>query len=270
MSLSARSFGYVAELVRRESAVELTGKEYLVASRLAPLARAAGLEGADAVDRYVHLVRGCREEARRVVEAVVVTETSWFRDGAPFRALTGELVPALRLRRRPLRVWSAGCSTGQEPYSVAMTLLDAGITDFTVLATDVSAGVLARAAAARYGELEVRRGLPDSALGRYLTFRAGAWHVRPVVRERVSLRRHNLLEPTPPAHGTFDVVFLRNVLMYFDLHTRGDVLERVGRVLAPDGFLVLGTTETPLGIDPAWVRVKIPGTSIYRLHGGTA
>ena len=117
MSLSARSFGYVAELVRRESAVELTGKEYLVASRLAPLARAAGLEGADAVDRYVHLVRGCREEARRVVEAVVVTETSWFRDGAPFRALTGELVPALRLRRRPLRVWSAGCSTGPDAWT---------------------------------------------------------------------------------------------------------------------------------------------------------
>ncbi|MFD1505508.1 protein-glutamate O-methyltransferase CheR [Georgenia yuyongxinii] len=270
MSLSAQSFGYVAELVRRESAVELAGKEYLVASRLAPLARAAGLEGAHAVDRYVHLVRGRREDARRVVEAMVVTETSWFRDGAPFRALTRELVPALGLRRRPLQVWSAGCSTGQEPYSVAMTLLDAGTTDFAVLATDVSASVLARAAAARYDDLEVSRGLPDSALGRFLTRRGDAWHVRPVVRGRVTLRRHNLLEPSPPARGRFDVVFLRNVLMYFDLRTRGAVLERVRSVLAPDGFLVLGTTETPLGIDPAWVRVKIPGTSIYRLLGGPA
>jgi chemotaxis protein methyltransferase CheR len=267
MTLSAQSFGYVAELVRRESAVELAGKEYLVASRLAPLARAAGLDGAHAVDRYVHLVRGRREDARRVVEAMVVTETSWFRDGAPFRALARDLVPALELRRRPLQVWSAGCSTGQEPYSVAMALLDAGTTDFAVLATDVSQGVLARAATARYDDLEVSRGLPDSALGRHLTRRAGAWHVRAAVRDRVTLRRHNLLDLAPPASVAFDVVFLRNVLMYFDLPTRGLVLERVRQVLAPDGFLVLGTTETPLGIDPAWVRVKIPGTSIYRLGG---
>ncbi|KAE8762737.1 CheR family methyltransferase [Georgenia thermotolerans] len=270
MSLSAASFDFVADLVRRESAVELDGKEYLVESRLAPLARAAGIDGARAVDRYVHLLRRSARPASDVVEALVTTETSWFRDRPTFDALTGQLLPALA-DRGPLRVWSAGCSTGQEPYSVVMALLDAGADAFSVLATDVSATVLERARAGRYTALEMGRGLPRSAWARYFTPRAGEWQVAARVRERVDLRRHSLLEPSPAAHaGTFDVVLLRHVLMYFDLAARAVVLRRLRRCLAPGGFLVLGTTETPLGIDPAWDRVKIPGTSIYRLTGGSA
>ncbi|GAA1652359.1 CheR family methyltransferase [Georgenia ruanii] len=270
MSLSPESFDYVAALVRRESAVELDGKEYLVESRLAPLARAAGIVGTRAVDRYVHLLRRSERGAGALVDALVTTETSWFRDRPTFDALTRHLLPALP-DRGPLRVWSAGCSTGQEPYSVVMALLGAGVDDFSVLGTDVSAAVLERARAGRYSALEMGRGLPLSARARYFAPRGCEWQATTRVRERVTLRRHNLLEPSPtPTVATFDVVFLRHVLMYFDLPARAVVLRRLRRSLAPGGFLVLGSTETPLGIDPAWYRVKIPGTSIYRLMGGSA
>ena len=271
MNLSAQSFHYVADLVRRASAVELGGKEYLVESRLAPLARAEGIRGRRAVETYIHLLRRRKDaaEQERVVEAMVTTETSWFRDGAPFAALPTVLLPAPARADGP-RLWSAGCSTGQEPYSIAMALLDAGVTEFSLVASDVSSAVLDRAQAGRYDALEVSRGLPGRALARYFR-RAGAlWQVRDEVRARLEFRRHNLLEACESAKPAYDVVFLRNVLMYFDLPARAMVLGRVRECLAPGGHLVLGAAETPLGVDDAWERVPISGTSIYRQAGGAA
>ena len=266
MTITAESFNYVADLVRQRSGIVLeTGKEYLVEGRLLPLARAAA---ADDVDAYLRALRVAPHPARleSVVDALTTNETSWFRDAQPFQALVDHVVPEVRAGHGagPLRVWSAACSSGQEPYSIAMALADvvpAGRLE--ILATDLSAEMIDRARAARYSQLEVNRGLPITMLVRYFQ-RAGAdWEVVPELRKQVTFKRHNLLE-LPPAGGPFDIVFMRNVLIYFDLATKQEVLRRVQRVVRPGGYLLLGAAETTLGIDDTWVRVPVGRGAVYR------
>ncbi len=268
MSLTAESFAFVADLVRRRSAIQLVpGKEYLVESRLLPLAREAGL--AD-VDAFVVRVRAAGREADlvRVVEALTTNETSWFRDSTPFAALRSCVAPAVVSTRGAttrLRVWSAACSTGQEPYSIAMTLVDClpSTASFDILATDLSEQVLARAREGRYSQLEVNRGLPAPMLVRHLVRSGPEWEVAPALRSHVTFRAHNLLD-APPAGGPFDVIFLRNVLIYFDLPTKQAILRRLRQVIRPDGALLLGAAETTIGVDDDWVRVPSGAGSIYR------
>jgi chemotaxis protein methyltransferase CheR len=270
MSLAAESFTFVADLVRRRSAIQLdAGKEYLVESRLLPLARAAA--AAD-VDAYVRAVRASNNPVaiQAVVEAMTTNETSWLRDGQPFQALVEQVVPDVLAAARdgavpgPLRIWSAACSSGQEPYSIAMTLADArpGL-DLRIVATDLSEQMVARARAGRYNQLEINRGLPATMLVRYFTRSGADWEVVPALRERITFTRHNLLD-APPLGGPFDVVFLRNVLIYFDLATKRDILRRVQRVLRPGGYLFLGAAETTIGIDDTWERVPVGRGSVYR------
>lgn len=267
MTLSADSFAFVADLVRRRSAIDLiAGKEYLVESRLGPLARQAGLTG---VDEYV---RGLRMvpygvELDRVVEAMTTNETSWFRDVNPFRALTGQVVPALVADRPGLtsvRVWSAGCSTGQEPYSIAMAMLDAA-PDLTVsiVATDISQEVLRRARAGLYSQYEINQGLPAAMLVRHFARVGTRWQLSQEVRSMVTFSQHNLLD-SPRLGAPFDVIFLRNVLFYFDLESRAKVLHRMREAIRPGGFLLLGGVETPRGIDDSWERVPAQRCTFYR------
>jgi chemotaxis protein methyltransferase CheR len=268
MSLSPESFAFVADLVRRRSAIQLApGKEYLVESRLLPLARTENL--AD-VDAYVVRVRAGGREADlvAVVEALTTNETSWFRDSAPFAALRTAVAPQLVAARGAasrVRVWSAACSTGQEPYSIAMTLTDClpSTASVEILATDLSEQVLARAREARYSQLEVNRGLPAPMLVRHFSRSGAEWLVNPNLRQLVTFRAHNLLD-APPVGGPFDVVFLRNVLIYFDLPTKRAILRRLRQVMRPDGALVLGAAETTIGVDDDWVRVPVGTGSIYR------
>jgi chemotaxis protein methyltransferase CheR len=268
MSLSADSFTFVADLVRRRSAIQLApGKEYLVESRLLSLAREEGL--AD-VDSYVTRVRATGREAdlTAVVEALTTNETSWFRDSSPFAALRSSIAPeviAARGTSTRLRVWSAACSTGQEPYSIAMTLADClpSSASFDILATDLSEQVLSRARAGRYSQLEVNRGMPAPMLVRHLARSGTEWEVAAHLRAHVTFRAHNLLD-APPAGGPFDVVFLRNVLIYFDLPTKRAILRRLRQVLRPDGALLLGAAETTIGVDDDWVRVPVGTGSLYR------
>lgn len=263
-SISPEGLRYVSDLVRRRSAIQLgPGKEYLVECRLLPLAKERGLRGARAVDDYVRLVRTDPAEQTRAVEALTTNETSWFRDTVPFRALADI---AQEARRGTLRIWSAGCSTGQEPYSIAITLLEAGQHDFHVVATDLSSVVLQQAQEGVYTQLEVNRGLPAPVLVRYFTRADGGWRVSPTLQRHVSFRRHNLLDAPPP--GPFDVVFLRNVLIYFDTATKREILGRVRRVLRPGGYLLLGVAETTVGVDDAWERVESSRTALYRSPGG--
>jgi chemotaxis protein methyltransferase CheR len=258
MTLTQESFTFVADLVRRRSAIQLdAGKEYLVESRLLPLARRAAAA----------MPQPAAMEA--VVEALTTNETSWFRDAQPFQALVDHVVPEMLGPARPaaattLRVWSAACSSGQEPYSITMALAEAlPQLAVNVLATDLSDAMLTKARTGRYGQLEVNRGLPAPMLVKYFA-RAGAdWEVVPAVRNRVTFLRHNLLD-APPTGGPFDVVFLRNVLIYFDLATKRDVLRRVQQVLRPGGFLLLGAAETTIGIDDTWERVPVGRGSVYR------
>lgn len=266
MTLTTDSFDFVADLVRRRSAIQLErGKEYLVESRLAPLAREAGI----GVDEYVRRVRSARREAdyEDVVEALTTNETSWFRDAAPFDALRTHVIPTFaqeRGRIDRLRLWSAACSTGQEAFSIVMTLTDIlPGTPVEVLATDLSSQVLERGRAGRYSQLEVNRGLPAAMLVRHLQRVGAEWRVSDAIQRPVTFARHNLLDAAP-AGAPFDVIFLRNVLIYFDLATKRAILERIRRVLRPDGFLVLGAAESTLGVDDAWDRIPVARGSVYR------
>jgi chemotaxis protein methyltransferase CheR len=269
VTLAPDTFTFVADLVRQRSAIQLeAGKEYLVESRLLPLARDAQLP---TVDAYVRVLRSVPRQLEydRVVEALTTNETSWYRDVAPFKALTDHVVPEL-LAARPgtssLKIWSAACSTGQEAYSIGMTLLDSAPNlRVQITATDLSEEVLTRGRAGRYSQLEVNRGLPAPMLVKHFTRSGTEWEISQRLRSMVMFSKNNLLH-APPAGGPFDVVFLRNVLIYFDLATKRDVLRRARSVVRPGGYLFLGAAETTIGIDDGWERIPVGRSSVYRLN----
>ncbi|MBM7806513.1 chemotaxis protein methyltransferase CheR [Geodermatophilus bullaregiensis] len=269
MTLTTTRFDWVRQLVHRESAIVLApGKEYLVEARLLPVARTMGL--AD-VDQLVDTVRSRPrpDDTRRIVEALTTNETSWFRDGDPFTALTSTVVPSLTAARGPaerLQIWSAACSSGQEAYTVAMLLEDAlpnAASRVSITATDISREMVERTRAGRFSQLEVNRGLPAPMLVRHFTRAGSEWEVSPTLRRMVSARECNLAAPLPRM-GPFDVVYLRNVLIYFDLPTKQAILRRVRELMRPDGWLFLGAAETTLGVDDSWSRVVVGRSSAYR------
>lgn len=274
MTIAPEAFGFVRDLVRRESAIVLgPGKEYLVESRLLPLARS---EGAADIESFIARVRSQPNgpASRRLVEALTTNETSFFRDTEPFTALGGTVVPALvdaRAAVRRLRVWCAACSSGQEPYSVAMTLRDVPALagwSIEIVGTDLSDQMLDRCRQGRYSQLEVNRGLPVTHLVRHFERDGASWKVNADLARMTSFSNVNLMRPFPPM-GRFDVVFLRNVLIYFDVPTKKDILRRVRQVLAPDGFLFLGAAEMTMGVDDAWERVAVGRSSVYRIRKDT-
>lgn len=268
-ALATSGFDWVCQLVRRESAIVLApGKEYLVEARLMPLARQLGLPGvAELVDR----VRSRPDPAitRGIVEALTTNETSWFRDGDPFTTLTSTVVPALQAARRPtedIRIWSAACSSGQEAYTIGMLLADAlpnATSRVKITATDLSRAMVERTRAGRFSQLEVNRGLPAPMLIRHFTRVGPEWEIAPALRQMVTASELNLAGPFPRL-GPFDVVYLRNVLIYFDPPTKREVLRKVRQVMRPDGWLFLGAAETTLGVDDTWERVPCGRGSAYR------
>ncbi|SFU06644.1 MCP methyltransferase, CheR-type [Geodermatophilus amargosae] len=269
MTLTATRFDWVRQLVHRESAIVLApGKEYLVEARLLPLARKMGLSD---VDQYVDSVRSRPrpDDTRSIVEALTTNETSWFRDGDPFTTLTSTVLPSLLSARGPaerLQIWSAACSSGQEAYTVAMLLEDAmpnASARVSITATDISREMVERTRAGRFSQLEVNRGLPAPMLVRHFQRAGSEWEVAPNLRRMVTARECNLAAPLPRM-GPFDVVYLRNVLIYFDLPTKQAILRRVRELLRPDGWLFLGAAETTLGVDDSWSRVVLGRSSAYR------
>jgi chemotaxis protein methyltransferase CheR len=268
MSTSTDGVKYLRDFVRRRSAIVIeSGKEYLIESRLGPLARDEGLASVDAL---VRKIRGDERGAlaRRVIEAMTTNETSFFRDAHPFDALGSHMLPALvraRLASRTLRIWCAASSTGQEPYSIAMTLSehvpDLASWNVQILATDINAEVLSRARAGVYKPLEVGRGLGAARLAKHFEPVGEGWRVKPELRRLVTFQELNLLE-TWPLFSALDVVFIRNVLIYFDVPTKRAILARIRQHLRPDGFLVLGGAETTMNIDDEYQPVRV-GQSVY-------
>ena len=270
MTLATSNFDWVRDLVRRESAIVLQPcKEYLVEARLLPIARQMGI--AD-VSQFVETVRSRpdTDSTRRIVEALTTNETSWFRDGDPFTALASTVLPQLLAARGPadrLQIWSAACSSGQEPYTIAMLLEDAlpnAATRVSITATDLSREMVERTRTGRFSQLEVNRGLPAPMLVRHFTRAGNEWEVAPALKRMVTASECNLAAPALPRMGPFDVVYLRNVLIYFDLSTKQAILRRVREVMRPDGWLFLGAAETTLGVDDTWERVVIGRSSAYR------
>jgi chemotaxis protein methyltransferase CheR len=272
MTLSQAEFAFVSQLVRREASIVLApGKEYLVEARLIPVARAVG--SASVTEFLADLQRRPNpQNQRKIIDALTTNETSWFRDREPFAALTAVVLPELvksRATTRKIRIWSAASSSGQEAYSLAITLQEALPPgwSYEIMGTDISTVMVKRAEAAEYSQVEVNRGLPASQLVQYFE-RAGAhWRITQSLRRNVSFRLMNLTTPLP-AMPPFDVIFLRNVLIYFDVATKRTVLQSVSKLLRPDGWLFLGAAETTIGIDDNYERVAAGRTSAYRVRTG--
>jgi chemotaxis protein methyltransferase CheR len=270
MTLSQSDFAFVSTLVRREASIVLApGKEYLVEARLIPVARQVGAASVAAFLAGLQR-RPNSADQRRIVDALTTNETSWFRDREPFTALSDVVLPELvrfRAATRKVRVWSAASSSGQEAYSLAITLqesLPSGW-NYEIMGSDISTEMIKRAEMAEYSQVEVNRGLPAAQLVQYFE-RAGAhWRVSRHLQRNVSFRLMNLTAPLPPM-PPFDVIFLRNVLIYFDVATKKTVLRNVARLLRPDGWLFLGAAETTIGIDDNYERVAAGRTSAYRVR----
>jgi chemotaxis protein methyltransferase CheR len=270
------SFEYIRKLVFERSAIALEpNKGYLVESRLLPLARDLGLASLD--DLVEHLrARPYGPAHVQVVEAMTTNETSFFRDLHPFQALKDEVLPAMlraRAARRSLNIWCAACSSGQEPYSIAILLAEnfPQFRDWNVqvFASDLSRQMVDRAQAGLFSQLEVNRGLPAPLLAKYFTRAGLQWEVKSEVRKPLRFLQVNLIEPWP-ALPTLDVIFMRNVLIYFNADTKRAILDKVYRQLAADGSLFLGGAETTIGIDSRWERVNHGKTSSYRRAAATS
>jgi chemotaxis protein methyltransferase CheR len=251
------TFESLRKFLYERSGLSLEGdKLYLVESRLLPIAREAGLPDlASLVSRLA-----CdRDLAQSVIDAMTTNETFFFRDRVPFDKFRNVMLPQLlaaRSAERRLRIWCAACSTGQEPYSLAMLLDEEArrLTGWTIeiLATDLSRRAIESAKQGLYSQFEVQRGLPITLLLRYFQRAGDRWQINEFLRSRVSFREFNLLSDYR-ALGRFDAIFCRNVLIYFDVPSKRDILARLSRTLARDGFLLMGSAETVIGLSDAFV-----------------
>jgi len=251
--MTPETFAFLAGLVKARAGIVLTAdKGYMLETRLGPLLRREALPGLDALALRL---RGGRAEAlaAEVVEALTTNESSFFRDGKPFEHLR-RLMPRLAAARPPgqaLRVWSAACSSGQEAYSIAMTAVELGPAlggrRVDILGTDISREMLDRAQEGVFTQFEVQRGLPVQMLVKYFRQEGSRWRIAPELRAMVRWQPFNLLDD-PRGLGRFDVIFCRNVLIYFDAPTKSRVLGRLAGILAADGALYLGGAETVLGL----------------------
>ncbi|HKX09958.1 MAG TPA: protein-glutamate O-methyltransferase [Stellaceae bacterium] len=252
--MTGDEFDFLCKLLKERSGLVLTrDKAYLLESRLLPVARKRDLKSVDELVAAVR-ARPTGDLVRDVIEAMTTNESFFFRDIKPFEQFKSFVLPELmkaRAARRQIRIWSAACSSGQEPYTLAMLLAEsqAKLAGWTVdiVATDLSTEILERAQAGLYSQFEVQRGLPIQYLVKYFKQQGERWLIDPALRRRVRFRMFNLLDE-PSSLGGFDVIFCRNVLIYFDQPTKTTVLERMSRILAPDGYLFLGGAETVLGI----------------------
>jgi chemotaxis protein methyltransferase CheR len=265
-------FLFLRDLLHRHSAIVIdTSKDYLVEARLGPLAKREGLGSITALVAKLRSEGAASPLLRRVIDAMTTNETLFFRDVHPFEALRDKLLPELLERRtsHELNIWSAACSSGQEPYTIAMMLREGfprlASWKVEILATDLSPTMIAKARKGLYGKIEVNRGLPLPLLAKYFEQQGSDYQISGDLRKMMSFRELNLAGPWP-AMGPFDVVFLRNVLIYFDVETKKSILSRVVRLLRPDGYLLLGAAETTLNLEERFERLQIDRAGCYRLR----
>jgi len=265
-------YDYLRNLLKQRSGLVLSAdKQYLVESRLTPLARKAGV---GSLAELVAKVRGNNEKLIvDVVEAMTTNESFFYRDKIPFDHFREAIMPGLmaaRAKERRIRIWCAAASTGQEPYSLAMCVKEMkeklGGWRVEMLGTDLSTEVLEKAKAGVYSQFEVQRGLPIQMLVKYFRQVGDTWQIAPDIRAMIQYRPLNLLADFAGL-GRFDVVFCRNVLIYFDQETKIGVLNRIARQLEPDGYLVLGAAETVVGLTDAFKPVA-DKRGLYALNKG--
>lgn len=252
--MNSGDFNTLAKLLKDRSGLVLTeDKQYLLESRLVPVAKKHGLPSLEDLVKKVTSPPQDEGMIKDVVDAMTTNESFFFRDIKPFDTLRDQVLPALVPNRsgRKLRIWCAACSSGQEPYSIAMMLREMGPKmegwQVDILATDLSRDMVVRAREGVYSQFEVQRGLPITLLVKYFTQVGERWQISPDLRKSVDFREFNLLHDMS-ALGRFDIIFCRNVLIYFDQPTKAKVLQSMADVLVPDGYLFLGGAETVLGI----------------------
>ena len=246
-------YEYLRKLLKDHSGLDLSAdKQYLIESRLLPLSRKCGLP--DIAELVQKMKGGSSSLIAQVVEAMTTNETFFFRDKVPFDHFRDSIVPEImkaRASRKSIRIWCAAGSTGQEPYSLAMCLKEMGAAlngwRVEIIATDLSQEVLEKSKAGIYSQFEVQRGLPIQLLVKYFKQNGEFWQISADVRAMVQHRQLNLLHDFSQL-GTFDVIFCRNVLIYFDQDTKINIFGRLAKAMEQDGFLVLGAAETVVGL----------------------
>jgi len=244
MQISSADYQRFKIVLEKQSGILLgENKQYLVASRLSNLLKDNNLDSFSQLIEQISTVRG-NQLLKQVVDRMTTNETLWFRDRYPFDYLKTNIIPALKSSKRRIRIWCAACSTGQEPYSVAMQLADMGIlTEVEIVATDLSERVLKKAQEGIYQQIELNRGLSQVNLKKYLSpLDDGTWQVKPQMRNKIRFQPLNLLT-TPYLLGSFDVIFCRNVLIYFSGENKSQVLKGLVDKLNPNAYLFLGASE---------------------------
>lgn len=266
-AIDAESYRFLQGYIYRESGIVLdSDKHFLLIARLAPILKQEKLSS---VADLCEAVKATRPSIRqKVVEALTTHETTFFRDAAHFgavKAVVPELLDRARRAGGKLRIWSAACSSGQEPYSLAMLLLEAGLreSDFSIVGTDLSERILERARAATYTQFEVGRGLPAPLLVRHFTKSNMEWRLVDDVRRSVRFEKFDLRQ-SPAALGSFHLILCRNVMIYFDLETKRRILGQLKSTLVCGGYLLLGSAETTINLDDSFVRTKIGHAVIYQ------
>jgi chemotaxis protein methyltransferase CheR len=270
-SLSPSDFQFLTSLIQNKSAIVLeSSKGYLIESRLLPIVSEMGL---GSLTELVGRLRqpAARDDTQRVIEAMTTNETSFFRDLLPFQALQSHIIPELIAKRskdRQLTIWSNACSSGQEVYSIAMLLLDhfPELKNWKIklIASDLSSQILQKAKQGLFNQTEVNRGLPMPMLLKYFVREGTVWKIKDEVRNMVEFREINLIESWPPALNKIDVVFLRNVLIYFSPETKAEILAKVRNVVRDDGYLFLGGVETTMNLNVRFERQAIGKAAVYR------
>lgn len=269
--MNPNDYAFLCEFLHRRSGLHLgPGKEYLLQGRLIPLAQSLDLKTIEDLVASLRTKRHPDLESA-VVEAMTTNETLFFRDKTPFDEMVKELLPEILVARsitRRLRIWSAACSSGQEAYSIAMCLREnfpqlLNGWRIEIVGTDLSTQILNRAEEGLYSQFEIQRGLPIQMLMKYFQQTPNGWQVKQDLRSWTSWKKLNLLENFSNL-GPFDLVFCRNVLIYFDNETKAEILARACDILAPDGYLIMGAAETLIGITEKFKRYNTCRAAVYR------
>jgi len=255
--MTPADYDFLRKFLKERSGLDLSAdKQYLVESRLMPLARKANLSGLEELVQKIK--NGASALASDVVEAMTTNETFFFRDKVPFDHLRDVVLPEMiqaRAARKSMRIWCAAASTGQEPYSIAMTIkeMSAQLAGWRIeiIGTDISQQVLEKSKSGIYTQFEVQRGLPIQLLVKYFKQTGEMWQINPDIRAMIQYRPLNLLQDFS-SMGKFDIIFCRNVLIYFDQEMKTQIFGRLAKCMEPDGFLALGAAETVVGLTDAF------------------
>jgi len=259
LAMKITDFDVYAKILKEKSGLVLTqDKTYLLESRLAPVSKEFGFDSLEAMTMAVNALADPKL-IKAIVEAMTTNETSFFRDTRPFDMFRDHLLTYMRDARstqKRLKIWCAAASSGQEPYTLSMIIKEAAEKHpgwkFDILGTDISDDILDKAREGIYSQFEVQRGLPITLLMKYFTQDGANWKINDDVKSIIRYQNFNLLDPMTTL-GDFDIIFCRNVLIYFDENTKGHILANMVPRLADDGFLMLGGAETVLGITDQFV-----------------